>query len=203
MQWNSNRTIQIPKEGCHQGFAFITSANLEDPAVPTWWKMSILIPISKKGSSTKEYANHLTITLISHASKIMLKISLTRLQYYVNQEHPDLQTGFRKGRGTRDQIANIHWIVEKARGYQGEKNSLFHQLFYWDCVQFSSVVQSCLILCDHMDCSKPGFPVHHQLPELDKTHLLSHWCHPTTSSSIIPFSSCLQSFSALGSFLMR
>ena len=144
MQWNSYRTIQIPKEGCHQGFAFITSANLEDPAVPTWWKMSILIPISKKGSSTKDYANHLTITLISHASKIMLKISLTRLQYYVNQEHPDVQTGFRKGRGTRDRIANIHWIVEKARGCQEEKKfSVSSTILLRLCsVQFSCSVMS-------------------------------------------------------------
>ena len=81
------------------------------------WKRSILIPIPKKGS-TKEYANHQTIALISHARKVMFKILYSRLQDYVNQEVPDVQGGFRKGRGTRDQIANICWIIEKARGFQ-------------------------------------------------------------------------------------
>ena len=84
---------------------------------PQDWKRSILIPIPKK-DSTKECANHLKITLISHASKVMLKILHSRLQHYANQELPDVQAGFRKGRGTRDQIANIHWIIEKAREFQ-------------------------------------------------------------------------------------
>ena len=74
---------------------------------PQDWKRSILIPFPKKGS-TKECANHWTIALISHASKVMLKILHARLQHYVNQELPDVQAGFRKRRGTRGQIANIH-----------------------------------------------------------------------------------------------
>ena len=69
-------------------------------------------------------------------------------------------------------------------------------------VQFSSVPQSCPTLCDPMDCSTPGLPVHHQLPELTQTHPLSQWCHPTISSSVIPFFSCPQSFPASGSFPM-
>ena len=81
---------------------------------PQDWIMSVLIPISKK-CSTKECLSHWTIALISHASKVMLKILHARLQHYANQELPDVQAGFRKGRGTRDQIANIHWIIEKAR----------------------------------------------------------------------------------------
>ena len=81
------------------------------------WERSILIPIPKKGSTT-ECANHWTIALISHASKVMLKILHAWLQYYANQELPDVQAGFRKGRGTRDQIANICWIIEKAREFQ-------------------------------------------------------------------------------------
>ena len=81
---------------------------------PQDWIMSVLIPISKK-CSTKECLSHWTIALISHASKVMLKIFHASLQHYVNQELPDVQAGFRKGRGTRDQIANIHWIIEKAR----------------------------------------------------------------------------------------
>ena len=84
---------------------------------PWDWIMSVLIPFSKK-CSTKECLNHWTITLISHASKVMLKILHASLQHYVNQELPDFQAGFRKGKGTRDQIASIHWIIEKAREFQ-------------------------------------------------------------------------------------
>ena len=75
-----------------------------------------LIPISKKGNA-KECSNYRTIALISHASKVMLKIFQARLQQYVNRDLPDVQAGFRKGRGTRDQIANIRWIIEKARKF--------------------------------------------------------------------------------------
>ena len=81
---------------------------------PQDWKRSVFIPIPKK-SNAKECSNYCTIALISHAGKIMLKILQARLQQYVNCELPDVQAGFRKGRGTRDQIANIHWIMEKAR----------------------------------------------------------------------------------------
>ena len=84
---------------------------------PQDWKSSILIPIPKK-DSTKECANHLKITLISHASKVMLKILHSRLQHYANQELPDVQAGFRKGGGTRDHIANIRQIIEKEREFQ-------------------------------------------------------------------------------------
>ena len=78
------------------------------------WKTSVFIPIPKKGNA-KECPNYGTIALISHASKVMLKILQARLQQYVNRELPDVQAGFRKGRGTRDQIANICWIIEKVR----------------------------------------------------------------------------------------
>ena len=81
---------------------------------PQDWKRSVFIPIGKK-SNAKERSNYHTIALISHASKVMLKILQARLQQYVNREIPDVQAGFRKGRGTRDQIANIHWIMEKGR----------------------------------------------------------------------------------------
>ena len=80
---------------------------------PQDWKRSVFIPIPKKGNA-KECSNYCTIALISHASKIMLKIFQARLQKYMNCELPDAQDGFKKGRGTRDQIANIHWITEKA-----------------------------------------------------------------------------------------
>ena len=96
-------------------------ANLENSAVATGMEKSGFIPIPKKGNA-KECSNYCTIALVSHASKVMLKILQARLQQYVNCELPDVQAGFRKGRGTRDQIANI-------------------------CsVQFGSVAQSCLIL---------------------------------------------------------
>ena len=80
---------------------------------PQDWKRSVFIPIAQKGNA-KECSNYRTIALISHASKVMLKILQARLQQYVNRELPDVQTGFRKGRRTRDQIANILWIMEKA-----------------------------------------------------------------------------------------
>ena len=80
-------------------------------------KRSVFIPIPKKGNA-KECSNYHTIALISHASKVILKILQTRLQQYMNQEIPDVQAGFRKGRRTRDQIANIHRIIEKAREFQ-------------------------------------------------------------------------------------
>ena len=86
-------------------------ANLENSAVATGLEK---VTIPKKGNA-KECSNCCTIVLISHASKVMLKILQVRLQQYVNHELPDVQVGFRKGRGTRDQIANIRWIIEKAR----------------------------------------------------------------------------------------
>ena len=99
--------IQILKGGCHQRFTFIMSANLEDPAVATGVERSVLIPVPKEGN-TKECANCRTVVLISHASKVMLKIFQARLQHDVNPELPDVQAGYRKGRGTRDQTANIY-----------------------------------------------------------------------------------------------
>ena len=96
------------------------SENLENTAVATGlekdWK-GIFIPILKKGNA-KECSNYYTIALISHTSKVMLKILQIRLQQYVNWELPDVQAGLRKGRGAKDQIANICWIIEKAREFQ-------------------------------------------------------------------------------------
>ena len=89
---------------------------------PQDWKRSVFIPTPKKGKA-KECSNYVTIALISHASKVMLKILQARLKQYVNHESPDVQAGFRKGRGTRHQIANICWIMEKAREFQ--KNIYF------------------------------------------------------------------------------
>ena len=116
------------------------SANLENSAVfhrtghRTDIFESVFIPIPKKGND-KECSKHFTITLISYASKVMLKI----LQQYVNQEFPDVQTGFRKDRGARDQIANIHWIIEKAKEFQ---KNIYYFVDYskaFDCVGHSKL----------------------------------------------------------------
>ena len=96
---------------------------------PQDWKMSIFIPIPKKGNA-KECSNYHTIALISHTSKVMLKILQARLQQYMNRELPDVQAGFRKGKETRDQIANIRWMIKKARESQKKKNLL---LLYYLC----------------------------------------------------------------------
>ena len=106
---------------------------------PQDWKRSVFIPITKKGNA-KEYSNYRTIALISHASKVMLKILQARLQQYMNRELPDVQAGFRKGRGIRDQIANICWIIKKAREFQ--KNIYFCFIDYdkaFDCVDHNKL----------------------------------------------------------------
>ena len=92
---------------------------------PQDWKRSVFVPIPKKGNA-KECSNHCTIALISHASKVMLKILQARFQQYVNRELPDIQAGFQKGRGTRDQITNIHWIIEKSKRIPENHLLLFH-----------------------------------------------------------------------------
>ena len=97
-------------------------ANSENSAVATGLEKVSFIPIQKKGNA-KECSNYHTIALISHTSKIMLKILQARLQQYMNHELPDIQAGFRKGRGTRDQIANIRWIIKKAKEVQKKSTS--------------------------------------------------------------------------------
>ena len=97
-------------------------ANLENSAVATGLEKVSFHSIPKKGNA-KECSNYRTIALISHASKVMIKILQARLQQYMNRELPDVQAGFRKGRGTRDQIANIRWIIKKAKEFQ--KNIYF------------------------------------------------------------------------------
>ena len=138
-------------------------ANLEKSAVSQDWKRSVLIPIPKTGNA-EECSNYHPIALISPASKVMLKTLQARLQQYVNRELPDVQAGFRKGRGTRHQIANIRWTIEKAREFQ--KNIYFcftdfakafdwvdHNKM-WKSLQFSSVTQSCPMLWDPMKILK-------------------------------------------------
>ena len=114
-------------------------ATLYNSAVARGLKKVSFIPFPKK-CNAKECSDYCTIVLISHASKVMLKILQARLQQYVNCELPDVQTGFRKGRGTRDQIANICWIIEKAREFQ--KNIYFSFIDYtkaFDCVDHNKL----------------------------------------------------------------
>ena len=121
---------------------------------PQDWKGSVFIPIPKKGNA-KECSNYHKIALISHTSKVMLKILQARLQQYVNHELPDVQAGFRKGRGTRDQIANIYWIMEKAREFQ--KNIYFCFIDYarsFDCVNHNKLwkILKEMGIPDHLTC---------------------------------------------------
>ena len=121
---------------------------------PLDWKRSVFIPIPKKGNG-KECSNYCTIALISHSSKVMLKILQARLQQYMNHELPDVQAEFSKARGTRDQLANIHWIIDKAREFQ--KNIYFCFIDYakaFDCVDHNKL---CKILKEmgipgHLTC---------------------------------------------------
>ena len=108
---------------------------------PQDWKRSVFIPIPKKGDA-KECSNYCTTALISHASKIMLKILQARLQQYVNRELPDVQAGFGKGRGTRDQIANIRWIIKKAIEFQ--------KIIYFCFIDYAKALD-CV---DHKNCGK-------------------------------------------------
>ena len=117
-------------------------ANLENSAEATGLEKIVFIPIPKKGNA-KECSNYLTIALISHASKVMLKSLQARLQQYVNHEFPDVQAGFRKDRGTRVQIANNRWIIKKAREFQ--KNIYFCLIDYakvFDYVDHKKTVEN-------------------------------------------------------------
>ena len=121
---------------------------------PLDWKRSVFIPIPKKGN-VKECSNYHTIALISHASKVMLKILQARLQQYMNHEFPNVQAGFGKGRGTRDQIANICWIMEKAREFQN--NIYFCFIDYakaFDCVDHNKLwkILREMGIPDHLTC---------------------------------------------------
>ena len=129
-------------------------ANLENSAVATELVMSVFILIPKKGNA-KESSNDCTIALISHASKVTLKILQARLQQYVNRELPDVQAGFRKGRGTRDQIVTIRWIIKKAREFQ--KNIYFCFIDYakaFDCVDHDKLwkILKEMGIPDHLTC---------------------------------------------------
>ena len=109
--------FQILKDDAMKVLHSICQQILKTQQWPQDWKRSVFILIPKKGNA-KECSNYCTIALMSHASKVMLKIFQARLQQYMNHELPDIQACFRKGRGTRDQIVSIHWIIKKAREFQ-------------------------------------------------------------------------------------
>ena len=121
---------------------------------PQDWKRSVFISIPKKGNA-KECSNYRTVALISHGSKVMLKILQARLQQYMNWELPDVPAGVRKGRGTRDQIGNMCWIVKKAREFQ--KNIYFCYIDYakaFDCVDHTKLwtILKEMGIPDHLIC---------------------------------------------------
>ena len=133
---------------------WVAKGRLAREEVVSLFSRSHFIPIPKK-CNAKECSNYRTIALISHISKVMLKILQARLRQYVNCELPDVQAGFRKGRGTRDQIANIHWIMEKAREFQ--KNIYFCFTDYakaFDCVDHNKLwkILKKMGIPDHLTC---------------------------------------------------
>jgi len=155
-------------------------ANLENLAVTTGLERSVFIPISKKGNAT-ECSNYHTIALISRASKVVLKILQARLQQYVNHELTDVQAEFRKGSRNRDQTANIHWIIEKAREFQ--KNIYFCFIDYakaFDCVDHNKLweILKEMGLPDHLTCLLRNLYAG-QEATLRTGHGTTDWyCHP-------------------------
>jgi len=131
--------FQILKDDAVKVLHSICPQPLKTQQWPQDWKRSVFIPIPKKGNA-KECSNYHTVALISHASKVMLKILQARLSQHRNHEIPDVQAGFRKGRGTRDQISNICWIIKEARAFH--KNTYFCFIDYVkasDCVDHNKL----------------------------------------------------------------
>ena len=167
------------------------SVNFEKSAVAIRLERAVFIPIPKKGNA-KECSNYHTIAFISHASKVMLKILQASLQLYVNCELPDVQVGFRKCRGTRDQIANIHWIIKKAREFQ--KNIYFCFIDYakaFDCVDQNKPwkILKEMGIPDHLTCLlrnlyadqeatvRTGHGTTHWF-QIRKEYVKAVYCHP-------------------------
>ena len=145
--------FQILKDDAVKMLDSICQQIWETQQWPQDWKRSVFIPIPKKGN--EEHSNYRTIAFISHASKVILKILQARLQQYMNCEIPHVQAGFRKGKRTRDQIANIHWIMEKAREFQ--KNIYFCFIDYtkvFDCVDHKKLwkILQEMGIPDHLTC---------------------------------------------------
>ena len=146
--------FQIPKDDTVKVLHSICQLIWKTQQWPQDWKRSVFILISKKGNAN-ESSNYCTISLISHSSRMMLKILQTRLQQYVNHELPDVLADFRKGRGTRDKIANICWIMEKAREFQ--KNVYFCFIDYAKAFYFVDhnklwKILNKMVIPDHLTC---------------------------------------------------
>ena len=164
---------------------------------PQAWKTSVFIPIPKKGNA-KEFSNYCTITLISHASKVMLKILQARLQHYVNHELPDVQAGFRKGRGTRDQIANIRWIMEKAREFQKHISFCFFDYAKaFDCVDHNKLwtILKDMGIPNHLTCLLRNLYAGQEATvrtghgtidsfQIGKEYIKAVYCHPAYLTSM-------------------
>ena len=167
-------------------------ANLENSGVATGlerdWKRSVFIPIPKKDNA-KECSNYHTIALISHASKVMLKILQAGLQQYVNCELPDVTAGFRKGRGTRDQIANIHWSLKKLGSSRKTSTSALLTTAF-DCVEHNKLwkILQEMGITDHLTCLLRNLYAGQEETELDreqetgskwgKEYVKAVYCHP-------------------------
>ena len=157
--------------------------------------MSVFIPIPKKGNA-EECSDYHTIALISHASKVMLKILQARLQQYVNRELPDVQAGFRKGRGTRDQIANIHWIIEKQKSSRKTSISAFDYakaITVWitiNCGKFfkSWEYQSTLLAswetCMQVKKQQLELDMEQTVSKQEKEYVKAVYCHPAYLTSM-------------------
>ena len=166
-------------------------ANLETQQWPQDWKRSVFIPISKKGNA-EECSDYYTIALISHASKVMLKIFQARLQQYMNGELPDIHAGLRKGRGTGDQIASISWIIEKAREFQNDIYFCFIDYAKaFDCVDHRKLwkILQEMGIPDHLTCllrsmcagqeAKLELDMEQQTgSKLRKEYVKAIYCHP-------------------------
>ena len=174
--------VKVLHSTCHQVW--------KTPQWPQDWKRSVFILIPKKGDA-KECSNYHTITLISHARKVMLKIPQARLQLYMNHECPDVQAGFRKARGTRDQTANICWIIKKAREFQENIYFCFSDYAktfdYMDHNNPWKILQE-MGIPDHLTCLLRNLYVKKQQLELDmeqqtssklgKEYVKAIYCHP-------------------------
>ena len=152
--WSSTSIIQILKYDAVKVLHSICQQIWKTQQWPQPWERSVFIPIPKKGNA-KNCSSYHTIALISYTSKLMLKILQARFQQYVNRELSDAQTEFRKGRGTRDQIANICWIIKKAREFQ--KNIYFCFIDYakaFDCVDHNKLwtILKEMGIPDHLTC---------------------------------------------------
>ena len=159
---------------------------------PQAWKKSVFITIPKKGNA-KECSNYCTIALISHASKVMLKILQDGLQQYMNCELPDVQAGFRKGRGTGDQIANLCWIIEKAREFQKTSTSASLTMLkpltvwitancgkFWKRWEYQTTLPASWEICMQVKKQQLEPDMEQQTGSKSrKEYVKAVWCHPT------------------------